>query len=66
MKTTDIWREQSFYFVNESSDWLARDFYANDVDGVIADLESIIDWAQARIDDYRDYLLDNPAPSMVG
>jgi hypothetical protein len=66
MKTTDIWREQSFYFIEEASDWLRRDFYGDDVEGVVADLETIIEWAEDKISAYKQYALDNPTPSMVG
>lgn len=49
MKTTDIWRSQSFYTLEEACDWLARDYYANDVAGVVSDLQSVIEWAESML-----------------
>ena len=54
MKTTDIWRSQSFAMIDEASDWLARDFYGNDVEGVVSDLESIIEWAESLLEQYKE------------
>ena len=54
MKTTDIWRSQSFYTLEEACDWLARDYYANDVAGVVSDLQSIIEWAEDLLTAFRE------------
>lgn len=35
MKTTELYREQEFYFIDEVSEWIARDYYGNDLDGLI-------------------------------
>ena len=54
MKTTDIWREQEFYTIEEASDWLRRDYYGNDVAGVVSDLQSIIEWAEDLLTAFRE------------
>lgn len=55
MDTRDIWREQSFYLIEEASDWLRRDYYGNDAEGVVADLETVIEWANSLISEYKDF-----------
>lgn len=54
MKTSDIWREQEFYTIEEASDWLRRDYYGNDVAGVVSDLQSIIEWAEDLLTAFRE------------
>ena len=52
MKTSSIWRSQSFYTLEEACDWLARDYYANDVAGVVSDLQSVIEWAEGMLNEF--------------
>ena len=59
MKTSSIWRSQSFYTLEEACDWLSRDFYGNDVEGVVSDLESVIEWAESMLDLHKQYVEEN-------
>jgi hypothetical protein len=52
LNTRNIWREQSFAFVDEASSWLSRDYYNNDVAGVLSDLNVIIEWAEGMIENF--------------
>ncbi len=35
MDTRELYREQEFYFISETSEWIARDYYGNNLDSLI-------------------------------
>ena len=35
MNTRELYREQEFMFIDEVSDWIARDYYGNDLTGLV-------------------------------
>ena len=41
MKTTELYRSQEFILIDEVSDWIARDYYGNDLDSLISVFEEL-------------------------
>jgi hypothetical protein len=41
MNTRELYREQEFMFIDEVSDWIARDYYGNDLTGLINVFEEL-------------------------
>lgn len=35
IKTNEIYREQEFSFIDECSEWIARDYYGNDLESLL-------------------------------
>jgi hypothetical protein len=50
MNTRELYREQEFMFIDECSDWIARDYYGNDFDGLISVFEGLKEWVDELLD----------------
>jgi hypothetical protein len=50
MNTRELYREQEFMFIDECSDWIARDYYGNDFDGLVSVFEGLKEWVDELLD----------------
>lgn len=41
MDTRKLYREREFMFIDECSEWIARDYYGNDLQGLISVFEGL-------------------------
>ena len=44
MNTRELYREQEFMFIDECSDWIARDYYGNDFEGLVDVFQELKEW----------------------
>ncbi len=55
VETRKLYREQEFMFIDECSDWIARDYYGNDIEGLVSVFAGIKEWAEQMLDTAKDY-----------
>lgn len=53
--TRDLYREQEFMFIDECSDWIARDYYEDDLEGLVSVFAGLKEWAEQMLETAKDY-----------
>lgn len=48
--TRDLYREQEFYFIEEVSDWIERDYYNDDLESLVNVFATLKDWAEEKLE----------------
>ena len=54
MNTRDVYREQEFMFIDEVSDWIARDYYGNDFESLVRVFEELKETVDEWLDRAKD------------
>lgn len=47
--TRDLYREQEFYFIDEVSEWIERDYYNDDLEGLVNVFATLKEWADEKL-----------------
>ena len=47
--TRDLYREQEFYFIDEVSDWIERDYYNDDLESLVNVFATLKEWADEKL-----------------
>ena len=53
--TRDLYREQEFYFIDEVSDWIARDYYEDDLQSLVNVFHTLKEWADGLLSIAEEY-----------
>jgi len=54
LTTRELYREQEFAFIDETSEWIARDYYGNDLEGLISVFEGLKECVDEWLERYKD------------
>ena len=47
--TRDLYREQEFYFIDEVSEWIERDYYNDDLEGLVNVFATLKEWVDEKL-----------------
>lgn len=53
--TRDLYREQEFYFIDEVSEWIERDYYNDDLEGLVNVFATLKEWADEKLSTAKEY-----------
>lgn len=53
--TRDLYREQEFYFIDEVSDWISRDYYNDDLESLVNVFATLKEWAEEKLGTAKEY-----------
>jgi hypothetical protein len=48
--TRDVYREQEFMFIDEVSEWIERDYYNDDFEGLVNVFATLKEWADEMLE----------------
>jgi len=53
--TRDLYREQEFMFIDEVSEWIERDYYGDDIEGLVNVFATLKEWVEEKLELAKEY-----------
>jgi hypothetical protein len=53
--TRDLYREQEFFFIDEVSGWIERDYYNDDLEGLVSVFATLKEWVEEKLETAKEY-----------